>query len=68
MYNILSASGIPVKKSWNYNINLNAIKEQQERMANKYDVFNLTEEQTEEFTEDMKHLHKLFHFKKYMTL
>ena len=40
IYNILSASGIPVKKSWNYNINLNAIKEQQEYMSNKYDVFN----------------------------
>lgn len=68
VYNILSTSGIPVKKSWNYNINLNAIKEQQEYMSNKYDVFNLTEEQAEEFTEDMKHLHKLFKFKKYMTL
>lgn len=68
VYNILSASGIPVKKSWNYNINLNAIKEQQEYMSNKYDVFNLTEEQTDEFTEDMKFLHKLFNFKKYITL
>ena len=68
IYNILSASGIPVKKSWNYNINLNAIKEQQEYMSNKYDVFNLTEEQTDEFTEDMKFLHKLFNFKKYITL
>ena len=68
VYNILSASGIPVKKSWNYNINLNAIKEQQEYMSNKYDVFNLTEEQTTEFTEDMILLHKLFRFKKYMTL
>ena len=37
-------------------------------MSNKYDVFNLTEEQTDEFTEDMKFLHKLFNFKKYMTL
>ena len=53
VYNILSASGIPIKKSWNYNINLNAVKEQQEYMSNKYDVFNLTEEQTTEFTEDM---------------
>ena len=68
IYNILSASGIPVKKSWNYNINLNAIKEQQEYMSNKYDVFNLTEEQTDEFTEDMKFFHKLFNFKKYITL
>lgn len=68
IYNILSTSGIPVKKSWNYNINLNAIKEQQEYMSNKYDVFNLTEEQTDEFTEDMKFLHKLFNFKKYITL
>lgn len=68
VYNILSASGIPVKKSWNSNINLNAIKEQQEYMSNKYDVFNLTEEQTDEFTEDMKILHKLFNFNKYITL
>ena len=68
IYNILSTSGIPVNKSWNYNINLNAIKEQQEYMSNKYDVFNLTEEQTDEFIEDMKFLHKLFNFKKYITL
>jgi hypothetical protein len=68
VYNILSASGIPVKKSWNYNINLNAIKEQQEYMSKTYDVFNLTDEQTSEFTEDMKFLHKLMHFNKYMTL
>jgi hypothetical protein len=68
IYNILSTSGIPVKKSWNYNINLNAIKEQQEYMSKTYDVFNLTDEQTAEFTEDMKFLHKLMHFNKYMTL
>lgn len=68
VYNILSASGIPVKKSWNYNINLNAIKEQQEHMSKTYDVFNLTEEQTTEFSEDMKLLHKLFNFNKYITL
>ena len=66
VYNILSASGIPVKKSWNSNINLNGIKEQQEYMSNKYDIFNLTDEQTAEFTEDMKLLHTLMHFKKYI--
>lgn len=68
VYNILSASNIPVKKSWNSNINLNSIKEQQEHISNKYNIFNLTDEQTPEFTEDIKLLHKLINFNKYITL
>jgi hypothetical protein len=68
VYNILSASGIPVKKSWNSNINLNAIKEHQDYMSKTYDLFNISDDEKTKFIEDMKFLHKLFNFKKYMTL
>ena len=68
IYNILSSSGIPVKKSWNYNINLNAIKEQQEYISKTYDLINISDDEKNKFIEDMKLLHKLFNFKKYITL
>lgn len=68
VYNILSTSGIPVNKSWNSNINLNAIKEHQEYMSKTYDLLNISDDEKIKFMEDLKLLHKLFNFNKYITL
>lgn len=68
VYNILSSSGIPIKKSWNYNININAIKEHQEYMSKTYDLQKISDDEKIKFMEDLKVLHKLFNFKKYIAL
>ena len=68
VYNILSVSGIPVNKSWNSNINLNAIKEHQEYMSKTYDLLKISDDEKIKFMEDLKLLHKLFNFNKYITL
>lgn len=68
VYNILSVSGISVKKSWNSNININAIKEHQEHMSKTYDLLKISDDEKIKFMEDLKLLHKLFNFNKYITL